>query len=393
MSVPTPQVSVPRPTLAQLFLSFFRLGLTAFGGPGMVAYVRKLVVEQKGWLTAEEFKDGVALCQVIPGATAIQVVAYAGLRARGVRGALLSFLGFGLPAFLLMLSFAALYANTRSLPGVAAAFSGLQAIIVAVVANAALMFGRATLKKWSHAGIALLSALLFALDINPLLVLLAAVCVSLVLLRQTGTSAAPPSTVRFPSTWVAVLGMLALYALGLLVLFAFRRQLFDLSLLFFRIDLTAFGGGYASVPLMYHEIVETRGWLDSLTLMDGIVLGQVTPGPIVITATFVGFLLAGLPGSLVATVSIFLPSFLLVVGIAPYFEHLRHSPLFQKAVAGVLCSFVGLLVTVTFRFALNLHWDLAHALLAAGSLAALLLKVDILWVVLCGACLSILLFL
>jgi chromate transporter len=172
-------------------------------------------------------------------------------------------------------------------------------------------------------------------------------------------------------------------------LFFFRKNLFDLSLLMFRIDLTAFGGGFASVPLMYHEIVDVRAWLDSQTLMNGIVLGQVTPGPIVITATFVGYLLDGLPGAVIATVSIFLPSFLLVVGIAPYFERLRASPLFQKVVTGVLCCFVGLLATVTIRFALNVQWDLAHALLSAAALAALLLKVDILWVVLFGTILSI----
>jgi chromate transporter len=388
-----PPEPLPRPTPAQLFLAFLRLGLTAFGGPAMVAYIRRLAVEKKGWLEAEQFKRGVALCQMIPGATAMQVAAYVGLRTRGVRGAAACFIGFGLPAFLLMLLFTALYAATHTLPLVVLAFSGLQAIVVALIANATLNFGRTTLKRWDQIVLALVAAALFGLNVNPLLVLLATACASLVLIRLAGGAEPPRSGTPFPLTWKPALAIFAVYGLGLLALFLFRRDLFDLSLLLFRIDLTAFGGGFASVPLMFHEIVDVRAWMDAPTLMNGIVLGQLTPGPIVITATFVGYLLAGLPGSLVATVSIFLPSFLLVVGIAPYFESLRASPWFQKVVTGVLCSFVGMLAAVTIRFALDVHWDLAHALLAAGALTALLFKVDILWVVLGGACLSLLLFL
>ena len=379
------------PSLSRLFFSFLRLGLTAFGGPAMVAYIRKMVVEQDGWLQEEEFKDGVALCQVIPGATAMQTTAWVGLKLRGVPGAAACFLGFGLPAFCLMLALAALYTATREIPAVVSAFSGLQAIIVAVVANATWSFGKTTLKKWGHVLIAVLSAVLFFLDVHPLLVVLAAVCAGLVFLKPSASQEEiQPSTI--PSTWKSVLGILGIYALGVAALFLFRRDLFDLSLLLFRIDLTAFGGGFASVPLMYHEIVNVRGWLDSQTLMDGIALGQVTPGPIVITATFVGYLVAGLPGGVVATISIFLPSFLMVTGMAPYFEQLRHSSIFQKAVTGVLFGFVGLLASVTLKFALEVEWELAHALLCLASLVALLLKVDILWVFLAGAALSIFLF-
>jgi chromate transporter len=160
----------------------------------------------------------------------------------------------------------------------------------------------------------------------------------------------------------------------------------------FRIDLFAFGGGFASVPLMFHEIVEVRHWMDSQTFMNGIVLGQVTPGPIVITATFVGYLLGGPLGGVIATIGIFLPSFILVVVISPYFDRLRTSPSFNKAIGGVLCSFVGLLLTVTIRFALNVHWDLPHILLAGSALVALLLKVDILWVVIVGTIISVIMF-
>jgi chromate transporter len=143
---------------------------------------------------------------------------------------------------------------------------------------------------------------------------------------------------------------------------------------------------------MLHQIVDVRSWMDAPTFLDGIALGQVTPGPIVITATFVGYLLHGPIGGVVATLSVFLPSFVIVVGIAPYFDRLRSSPYFHKGVGGILCSFVGLLFTVAVRFGANMPWDVPRIGLAAAALAALLLRVDILWVVLAGTIISIFCF-
>jgi chromate transporter len=157
----------------------------------------------------------------------------------------------------------------------------------------------------------------------------------------------------------------------------------------FRIDLFAFGGGFASVPLMFHEVVEVRSWLDAPTLLNGIALGQVTPGPIVITATFIGYLLKGLPGGLIATICVFLPSFMMVVGTVPDFDRLRSSPYFKKVITGIFCSFVGLLLTVTIRFALDIPWDLPRTLLTIAAFVALILKLDILWVVLIGTAISL----
>jgi chromate transport protein ChrA len=130
------------PSLFHLFTSFLRLGATAFGGPATVAYIRTMAVEKNHWLDEPSARDGVALCQTIPGATAMQMSAYAGLRARGVAGAAVSFIGFGLPAFLFMMILSSLYARTHTLPAVLSAFNGLQAIVVALVANATLSFGR-----------------------------------------------------------------------------------------------------------------------------------------------------------------------------------------------------------------------------------------------------------
>ncbi len=383
----------PQPSIGRLFISFLRLGVTAFGGPAMVAYIRRMAVEQKQWLDPDTFNDGVALCQTIPGATSMQTAAYVGLKTRGICGAAASFIGFGLPAFSLMMAFAALYASIHKLPIAVSAFSGLQVIIVAIIANATASFGKTTFKTWKSLVTAGIAAVLFGMKVNPILVILLAAAVGLLL----GDSKDARYRVRTASTQEKsytkpLLLAMSGAAVGLLIMYLLDRSLFKLSALLMRIDLFAFGGGFASVPLIFHEIVEARHWMDASTLMNGIILGQITPGPIVITATFVGYLLAGLVGGVVSTFSIFFPSFVVLVGVAPHFERLRISPSFNKAIQGVLGSFVGLLFTVTVRFGLDCRWDLAHIALAFIALVALLLKVDILWVVVFGTVFSVLIF-
>ncbi len=374
------------PSLGSLFLSFLKLGATAFGGPAMVPYIGKMAVEEKRWLSDQSFRDGVALCQTIPGATAMQTAAYVGFRATGVSGAAASFIGFGLPAFLLMVGLSAFYARSHELAPVVAVFNGLQAIVVAIVANATLMFGKTSLKDLRAVGIALVAAVLFALGVSPILVIVLAALVGLVV--STGS---PPNVLAVQSQNRSRLLMLIVLiaALVLAALFLVQRKLFDLAAIMLRIDLFAFGGGFASVPLMFHEFVEVRSWIDAATFLNGIALGQMTPGPIVITATFVGYMVDGLIGAVVATAGVFLPSFLLVVGIAPYFDRVRRSTYFSRATSAVLCSFVGLLLTVTFRFGSNVSWDIPRALLASTAFVALLLKVELIWIVLVGAVIAV----
>lgn len=376
------------PSLTRLFTSFLRLGATAFGGPAMIAYIRKMAVDQKHWLDEKTARDGIALCQAIPGATAMQMSAYVGLRARGVAGAAASFIGFGLPAFLFMMILSALYARTHTLPSVVSIFNGLQAIVVALVANATLSFGRTSIKSWKNVINALIAAGLFGVKINPILVIIMAAFLGMILYNKQPflPAVSPTNKAHAPKS---LLWLLLAIVIGSGTLFLLNRRLFDLATLMFRIDLLAFGGGFSSVPLMFYEIVEVRSWLDGPTLLNGIALGQVTPGPIVITATFIGYLLHGFLGGLVATVSVFLPSFMIVIGIVPYFDRMRNSPYFNRVLTGILCSFVGLLLTVTVRFASNIPWDLPRLVITLGAFIALLKKVDILWVVLIGTGISL----
>jgi len=182
---------------------------------------------------------------------------------------------------------------------------------------------------------------------------------------------------------------LGAFILGLGGLWLIDRKLFDLTTLMAKVDLLAFGGGFASVPLMEREIVGVRSWLGNAVFLDGIAMGQITPGPIVITATFVGYMIRGLAGAFLAPIGIFMPSFLMVVGITPYFDRLRSHANFNRAIEGILNSFVGLLLFVVVQFAQAIPWDIPRLLILVGALAALLLKRDILWVVLIGGAISI----
>lgn len=378
-----------REKLPRLFLAFLRLGLTAFGGPAMVAYIRELAVKKNKWLTEASFKDGVAVCQSIPGATAMQAAAYAGLRAGGPLGAVVAYVGFALPAFLLMVALSALYGKVHDLATVVSVFKGLQVIVVAMVANATVNFGRTSIKRWQDGLLGVGAAAFLVLGGSPIKAIVASALLALILYRKVGPR---HEHIAVQGTWIehlkVPLVITTALALGLFSLFYLDRNLFDLSALMLKVDLFAFGGGYASVPLMLHEVVGAKHWMDSKTFMDGIALGQVTPGPIVITATFVGYLVAGLPGAFVGTISIFTPSLVILMAAVAYFDRIQENLLFQRALRGALVSFVGLLLAVTIQFALAIDWGVSQILMAIAAFLALRFDFDILWVVILGAVVS-----
>jgi chromate transporter len=319
----------------------------------------------------------------------MQVAAYVGLRTGGVARAAVTYIGFGLPAFLIMMLLSAFYVRTYSLPIAISLFNGLQAIIVAIVANAALSFGRSYLKFRRDFAVAAFAAGMFLFGVSPFLVILLASCIGLIIYRDQPLKPGPTTPMETSQTTKPLLSILLASAIVFVLLYQLQHSLFDLSTLMFRIDLFAFGGGLASLPLMLHEVVDVRSWMDYGTFMNGIALGQITPGPIVITALFVGYIMYGPVGGVVATLGIFLPSFLMVIGTVPYYDRLSGSPRFNRAINGVLCSFVGLLSATAFHFASNTPWNLPHATMAVVAFVALLFKVDILLVVLMGAVISI----
>jgi chromate transporter len=382
-----------RPSPLAIFFPFLRLGVTSFGGPAMIAYIRKLAVQKKHWLSGDSFSDGVALCQSLPGATAMQSAAYVGLKARGFSGAAAAYLGFGIPAFVFMLVLSVLYKYGQEASLILSLFAGLRAIVVALMANAAISFGKTTIKKWWGVPVVAGAAAALYFGVSPIYVIFAAAALGLVLPLTADTApkgaAEHDSPSKRRSFLRPVLLLLGVAAVVMAILFVFERELFHLALTMLRVDLFAFGGGFASIPLMQHEVVNVHHWVDARVFIDGIALGQVTPGPIVITATFVGYMFAGFGGAVVATAAIFLPSFAVLTLVEPYFDRFKRNRYFRKAITGILLSFVGLLLAVTLRLGVSITWEAWSIALAVAAFAALRLKVDVLWVVIAGGVISV----
>lgn len=374
--------------LIELFISFIRLGLTAFGGPAMVAYIKELAVEKKQWLDSKTFQDGVAIAQAIPGATAMQVAGYVGFKRAGVLGGIATFAGFGLPAFLLMLVLSLIYSKTHQIPQVLSIFEGLRVVVVAIVANAFLSFGKPLLKSKKEIAIGVLSFILFFLKVNPFLIISICFLLSILIFKDKAEEGSGIERESLKGIFM----LLILLFIALMVLYFYDKTLFNLSLIMMKIDLFAFGGGYASLPLMLHEFVDRLALIDKKTFMDAIALGQITPGPIVITATFVGYYLKGFLGAVVATSSVFSPSFIMIAIGAKFQKTIRHSKIFLRAKRGVLASFSGLLLFAAIKFAHDVSWDFLKLLLCIVSFLALVRKVNILYVVTAASVISLFFF-
>ena len=184
----------------------------------------------------------------------------------------------------------------------------------------------------------------------------------------------------------------AVAACVLIVPLAFAPILAQLNLLFMKVDLMAFGGGWTSIPLIQREVVDRFGWVTTREFIDGIALGQVTPGPIVITATFVGYKAGGLVGALLGTIAVFFPSFLIVTTLAPHYDRIKRSAAIQVMVHGILAAFIGMLLFVAYRFGQEALGDWRTWGLMAAAWIALWRKVDLLAIIGVGAVLSLLLF-
>lgn len=370
------------PTLAAIFGVFFRLGVTGFGGPAMIAVIRDLSVNRHGWVSEEAFQDGLVLAQSIPGATAMQIAAYVGLYRRGVAGALAAYLGLGLPAFFLMFGLSIFYAKTQSITWMIALMHGLSVVVVGLIGYAAWTFARVSCRDIRGAAVAGASGVALGLGVNPFLVILGAAAAGMLLFRHRQPKDAPlPLGHALRRGMLQALPLFAALCLVMAATWFYNQSLFALARLMLGINCVSFAGGFAALPLMYHQIVDVAGQMPGRMFMDGIALGQITPGPISITSTFLGYMLFGSVGAVVATIAMFAPSFLILISVAPSFAALKGSRLFFRASLGIAASFVGLLAYVTVKFALEATWGPAAVALLVVSLIALWRRVDILYVV------------
>ncbi len=396
MSEPAPiatatEAVAPRnvPSLAALFFSFLGLGATAFGGLVMMVYVKDLAM-RKGWLDSETFNDGAVMCQALPGATVMMAVAYVGLKTRGVLGAWLSYFAFVFPCSCGMLVLSILYSKSHSLPQIVSALSGLQVIVVAIMGTATFKWSKDVARSYQGAIISIAAALLLIYGFSPMTVIVLAALAGMVLFGEVPAEKSSTAFANGKQGMLKQAFMLSALAVSATVVLYFTdRTLFLLAVTMMKVNLFAFGGAAGSIPMMLHEVVTVRHWVDQKTMMDAIALSQVTPGPISTSTAFLGYLIAGLLGSLVAITGFYTPSFILLIVMTPYFSQLKSSNSFRKASRGVISSFAGLLFFVTFTFFQVVHWDVKRSLLALAAAIALHKGVHVAWVVLVGAALSI----
>lgn len=387
--------------LSLLFMRFLKLGATAYGGPAMIGQIKETVVKKYGWMKEGEFLQGVALCQLIPGATMVQIATYVGYRLRGIRGAIISAVAFVFPAFIVLLILSTLYFKLQNLWFIEALFKGLGTAVVAIVLNACINLGRSILKDWKVVLISILSFFGFLFRLNVLLIFIFAALAALLLYSKGGKGEHPLRPSRFgglkSTTEVRedyiILGVAAfLICIGLVFSYSFNPQLTYLSLTLSKIGALAFGGGFTMIPLIQYEVVERFRWLSTKEFLDGIALGQVTPGPIMITATFIGYKLSGLLGALMATIGIFFPSFFILILFIPYYDRLRGIKIVQTIERGILGSFIGMLGLVLHNFGRTALVDIPSIIFAGAAFFALLKKIDLPYILLAGGILSLLVF-
>ena len=357
------------------------LGLTCYGGPAMVGYVRDVMVERRRWVRPDEFAEGLALCQIIPGATLTQVISYIGLVLKGPSGAALAAAAFILPGALIVIAISALYFRWHTLPLVTSLSRGVGAVIIGLLAYASLKLAKSTFSSITSYPIAAAACAAYLLGANAFLVALGAAGLAWMMRARQGHVAlgaparAAVRSVR-PRNWAA---LAAVGALGLTAVWLTAPALGRLCLAFAGIGSVAFGGGYSMVPLIQQQVVEKLGLLSIQSFLDGIALGQITPGPIMLTATFVGYAAAGPIGALAATAAIFSPSWVILVATAPRFRVWTRRAAVQVMIQGVVASFVGMLLSVLIRFGAVTLVDVSSALVAMAAFIAL-------W---CGAALPI----
>ena len=379
-----------------LFLRILKLGATAYGGPGMISHIKEMAVNKNGWVKEGEFMRGVALCQLIPGATMVQIVTYIGYRVRGIWGALTAAVAFVLPAFIVLLALSAIYFRYHSLWFVQALFKGLGAIVVAIILNACITFGRSVLKDWKVILIAVLSFFAFFFQWNFVLIFVFAAVAGLLLRpKKPQTKAAPsggsPLEVQEKEYLIVIL-LTGFICLLFVLSYLTDPRITDLSLSLFKIGALAFGGGFTAIPLIQYEMVERFHWLSTKEFLDGIALGQVTPGPILITATFVGYKVSGVLGATMATLGVFFPSFFILVLLIPYHDRLKGVEKVRMMEQGVLGSFIGMLGLVLYNFGRASLVDIPRILMAAAAFFAIYKKISLSYILLAGGVLSILIY-
>lgn len=349
-------------SLHSLTRVFGRIGLLSFGGPAaQIALMHRELVEERPWLTEQQFLRALSFCMLLPGPEAMQLATYAGWRLRGIPGGLIAGGLFVLPGAVLIALLALLYARFGAHPETAGLLLGVKACVLVIVAQALMRLSRKALKSVADrlaAALSFLGLFVFGLPF-PLIVAGAAIWGA----SRAAAPAAPYDGPHAPGTAPATLAFwAALWLLPLPLLhLAGQTLLFDLALFFAKLAVVTFGGAYAVLAYMAQEVVEARGWLDATQMVDALGLAETTPGPLILVTQFVGQLaghqyggaLFGLAAGALTLWMTFVPCFLWIFAGAPHVERLLARPRLQAALAAITAAVVGVILNLSLWFALH----------------------------------------
>ena len=369
--------ATPTTALGEVIRLFLRLGFTAFGGPAAhIAMMHDEVVTRRKWMEEQHFLDLVGATNLIPGPNSTEMAIHIGYERAGWRGLIAAGLCFIMPAVLIVLGLAWLYVEYGSTPQGDALMYGIKPVIIAIVVQALYKLVPSAMKGVLLAAVGGGALAAYLLGVNELVVLFggALLVVAVQALR------------RFPQSAAALLPLVGLNNWLPQVTTGNAVTLDRLFLIFLKVGALLYGSGYVLLAFLRNDLVVNYGWLTDQQLLDAVAIGQFTPGPVFTTATFIGYVLAGVPGAVVATIGIFLPSFFFVALLARIMPYIRKSPWSAAFLDGVNVTALGLMAGVTWQLGRAALVDLPTILLAA--VAALLLfrfKINSAWLVLGGA--------
>lgn len=372
-----------RVTLWDISKTFFKIGITCWGGPAIVAQIKKEIVDKKKWVSEEGFKETLGFCQMFPGPIAVQTSAHIGYRMRGVVGSFLAFSFYTLPTFVFMILFSYLYFKFEKVPSFINLFGYLEAVIVAIIIDAIWSMRKIAAQNFKGALLILLCGAAFIIKVPVILVLFSSGLLGFLLFYKKGEST-PFLKFEFRTlAKKAAFPFVAFFSLLAVFIFAYKISpvLGELGFRMAKVNLLAFGGGYTAVALMFQESVLSTKWLTQSEFINGLALGQVTPGPVIITATFIGWKIGGLWGALLATIAVLSPSYIILIFLSSFFKEISSIPFIKYFTTGLLCAFIGMLFQLLIYISSSGLTNFLSVVLAAFGVVLLRLKVSPIYLV------------